>query len=494
MGLMRFLVPRRQRLADDAVQRAYASGMDDIPWQSRTQWTDDGLAIRRAEHDSGCFHIPWHVDGWGEVLLSTATLMERDATYHLTVELARGTLNRLQNQIAAWQAMGFVVGDLIFRQVAAAREHLARAVTQQANPAAADAEAQLTVERALAGIAALARDYCELSLAQKKQVVKAPTLLGINLGTAAAPDGVLAPLPGTFNAASVPLAWREVEQIEGKRDWTLSDRQIEWCRANGMKVCGGPLVQLDRCATPDWLYLWEGDDDNLMAFVSDYVRAAVNRYRGRVHVWQCAARLNAAEVFSLSEEQRLRMAVLAIEAIRQADPRAPLVLMIDQPWAEFMSETEFDLSPLHFADALVRADIGLSGIGLELNLGYWPGGSSLCDPLELGRLVDRWSLLGLPLLVMLTLPSASTADPAARSGSPALPYGPDGKATPESQCRWVERLVPMLLAKQRVQAVFWNHLSDAAPHDFPHSGLFDAAGAAKPALAALHAMRAQYVD
>ena len=94
-----------------------------------------------------------------------------------------------------------------------------------------------------------------------------------------------------------------------------------------------------------------------------------------MHVWQCAARLNTQEVFSLSEEQRLRLAVLAIEVTRQADPRAPVVLMLDQPWAEFMSENECDLSPLHFADALVRAEIGLSGIGLEINLGYWPGGS-----------------------------------------------------------------------------------------------------------------------
>ena len=58
MGLMRFLVPRREHLAADAIDRAYCSGMDDIPWQTRVQWTDEGLAVRRTEHDSGCFHIP----------------------------------------------------------------------------------------------------------------------------------------------------------------------------------------------------------------------------------------------------------------------------------------------------------------------------------------------------------------------------------------------------------------------------------------------------
>ena len=188
------------------------------------------------------------------------------------------------------------------------------------------------------------------------------------------------------------------------------------------------------------------------------------------------------------------MAVLAIEVTRQTDPRTPIVLMVDQPWAEFMSETECDLSPLHFADALVRADLGLAGIGLELNLGYWPGGSQLRDPLEVGRLVDRWSLLGLPLLVMLTLPSSAAADPLARSEARPAGYGPQGESTPESQLRWVNELAPMLLAKQRVQAIFWNQASDAAPHDFAHGGLFDAAGTAKPALAALGRLRQQYLD
>ena len=290
----------------------------------------------------------------------------------------------------------------------------------------------------------------------------------------------------------MPLAWAEVERQEGQRDWSLSDRQIDWCRSKGLKVCAGPLVQLDRLATPDWLYLWEGDDEHLTSFVANYMREAVTRYRGKVHVWQCAARLNTSEVFSLSEEQRLRLAVLAIEVTRQADPRAPVVLMLDQPWAEFMSENECDLSPLHFADALVRAEIGLSGIGLEINLGYWPGGSSLRDVLEFGRLLDRWSLLGLPLLVMLTLPSSSRSDPLARATSRAMNYAA-GEPTPDSQRQWIEQFVPMLLAKQPVQAIIWNQLSDAVPHDFPHGGLLDAAGQAKPALEAFRNLRQQYV-
>jgi hypothetical protein len=340
----------------------------------------------------------------------------------------------------------------------------------------------------------LSVDYAQQSLALQKQLeLTTNTLLGVNLGTSDVDGSLGHQLATTFNSAIVPLCWREVEQHQGARDWSLSDRQVEWCRSAGLKICGGPLLQLDRSATPDWLYLWEGDFENLLTFVASYVQATVTRYRGKVHLWQCASRLNVDNVFSLTEEQRLRLAVLAIEATHQADPRAPIILTIDQPCAEFMSQSDCELSPLHFADALVRAEIGLSAIALELNIGYWPGGTSACDVLEFGRQIERWTMLGLPLLVLLTVPSKETTDPLARCKSQVVACGSDGRVSRESQRAWVECYLPMLLSKQPVQAILWNQLTDALPHDFAHGGLFDAQYRAKPALEVLRKLHLQYM-
>ena len=66
--------------------------------------------------------------------------------------------------------------------------------------------------------------------------------------------------------------------------------------------------------------------------------------------------------------------------------------------------------------------------------------------------------------------------------------------TPESQRDWIERHVPLLLAKNAVQVVLWNQLSDAAPHHYPHGGLFDADDKPKPALDALQKIRQKYLD
>src|SRR5207237_1387875 len=95
MGLTRFLVPRREFLPPEAAERAYLSGLDDIPWRTRVTATDDGLVAERAEHESGSFHVLWRVGNRGLYVLATATLMEREAAYNLPVELARGTINRL---------------------------------------------------------------------------------------------------------------------------------------------------------------------------------------------------------------------------------------------------------------------------------------------------------------------------------------------------------------------------------------------------------------
>jgi hypothetical protein len=225
----------------------------------------------------------------------------------------------------------------------------------------------------------------------------------------------------------------------------------------------------------------------------DHVRKVVERFRGKVHLWQVAARMTHGHALGLSEEGRLQVTAKAVTTVRELDPTTPIVVTFDQPWAEYLASEQLDLAPLHFADALVRADLGLSGIGLEINVGYHPGGSFPRGPLAISRLIDNWSLLELPLLVAITLPSSAADDPQANGRVEVLSGEPDDVSL-DSQREWVERNVPLLLAKSAVQVVLWNQLSDAAPHHYPHGGLFDAENNPKPALEALHAIRQKFLE
>ena len=109
MGLIRFLVPPPSDISANAHERAFATGIDQVPWRCEVRRQGDEIQIVRSVNDSGNFHIPWEVDGYGELMIGTATLREREKPYHLQVELARGKLNQVRNQIAEWQSIGLAV-------------------------------------------------------------------------------------------------------------------------------------------------------------------------------------------------------------------------------------------------------------------------------------------------------------------------------------------------------------------------------------------------
>ena len=493
MGVMHFLVPRRDRVGADAAQRAYFAGIDEVPWLARIHWNDTGLTVQRTEFDSGNFFIPYVVDGRGELMLSTASLMERAQPYHLHVELARGTLNRLRNQLAAFRATGAAVPERLTELLHQAHQQFAEAVTRRDDPDEAARLADITLQTTLTAIDVLSAAYVQHSLSVRRSATgKLTTLLGVNLGSAR-PSGALATqLSTTFNTVQVPFSWRDIEAREGHRDFSLSDAQIDWARGAGFKICGGPLLSMDKSSLPDWMYLFGEDDvDGFRQCVAEHIQSVVAKYRGKVHLWICSAGLNLENDFDHPEEERLRLAVLTIEAIRRQDPRSPIVITVEQPWAAFMGHKEYDLSPLHFADALVRAELGLAGVGLHVNVGYTPVGSEPRDPLEFGRQMDRYSSLGLPLLVSLTVPSGSTPDAKARTKSQVIQYAPGDHLSPATQRSWGEQILPMLLAKQPVQGILWNQLLDSQPHPLPHGGLYDEQDQPKPMVELLTELRRQ---
>ena len=94
MGQMRFYAPTPKKLLPHAVELAYVAGLEAIPWYSRNSLADDVLTIDRVVSESGNLYIPWSIPGIGDRVLSTCTLMERDAPYCLATELAHCDIKR----------------------------------------------------------------------------------------------------------------------------------------------------------------------------------------------------------------------------------------------------------------------------------------------------------------------------------------------------------------------------------------------------------------
>ncbi|MFV2067038.1 MAG: endo-1,4-beta-xylanase, partial [Pirellulales bacterium] len=325
-----------------------------------------------------------------------------------------------------------------------------------------------------------------------------PTLLGSDMGEARPSSPIMAQLADTFHVAKVSAKWRQIEPREGHCDWSAMDAQVEACRQHGLRICVGPLLPAGTTSLPDWLIAWEGDFEDLMATVLRQVESAVTRYRGQVQLWHVASRINLAGALSLTPQQRLEMVIRAVEVTGRLDPQTAKIVSFDQIWGEAKDHQGEEIEPLQLADAFVRANLGLGGFGLELNIGYYPGGTSQRDMLAFSRQLDMWSLLGLPLLITLVVPSSSADDPQAvadRHGEPPrVCFGADRELpSPASQQAWIARYIPLMLAKNGIQLIVWNQLDDRQPHGFPHGGLVDSTGRVKLALATLSDIRKEYL-
>ena len=391
MGVIRFQVPHPHRIDDDALERAYMAGLDGVPWRCQTTLAGDCLVLSREVDESGNFYIPWTVNGYGELILATGSLMERGRPYQLGIELARGTINRIRNQLAAWQFAGLEVSDEIQQATGAAVSLLSKAVTKSIRPASALERADEATRSALHAIDLLVSQYTQQAIQLRhQQLAKLQTVFGVNLGRGPVSENRSNDLLAAFNSAVVPIVWSDVEATAGEFVWCHYDQQIDWCYRRAMRVIGGPLISLDAGGLPDWLALWEDDFEGLQSYTLQYVDAVIKRFHGKVALWNCAARMNSVTAIPMTEELRLRLTARVIEHVRKLEERTPVIVTFDQPWGEYVARTSLELTPLHFADTLARADLGLSGFGLEINLGYWPGGTGARDLLEISRQLDRW--------------------------------------------------------------------------------------------------------
>ena len=219
MGLMRFSMPEGKLLSEQHAQWAYFVGIDGNPWRSQTRLVTGGLHIERDTRDSGSLNIPWSVEGHGLVTLATATLCERERPYLLPVELARGTLNRIRNQLADWETAGLETPEPITAKLFAAQASFARAATSQDDPIVASDFAEACLRVAMDVIDEASTAFVEQSLKiRHRQMPKLATLFGVDLGSKSLDAATAEAVVKGFNTGQVPFCWRTVESRQGEFD------------------------------------------------------------------------------------------------------------------------------------------------------------------------------------------------------------------------------------------------------------------------------------
>jgi hypothetical protein len=486
MGVMRFFVYPPEMLDGwPEVFDAYLSGADGRVFSTQIDVAGNVVSCRRTSSESGRLHVAWPVEGFGRPVTSTASLPEREEPYLLPLELARGKISQLRDQVSAWEVGGMVIPPSFDAPFQAAQRKFREAVALQGQPAQTVEPVRQSLARAFEAAEMAVSAYAGQRLsARRKRSPQPAAATGCALGQYLPDESATAVFRESFAAAVIPVEWKHIETSAGETNWDLADAQLEWALANRLFVSGGPLLDLSADGMPAWVGSWGGDLPNLQSLVCDYVETAVGRYAGRIRTWNVCTRGNTGGAFGLSEESRLWLVARALEVVRQVDEEVQVMIRVGQPWGEYQARGAHRLAPLQFVDALLRAGIGLSAVDLEIAVGFRPYGSAPRDLLELSRLLDLWSLLGIPIYITLACPSESRADDLQASHGIEIEPNRWKEAWNEAaQVDWIDGVLPVLMAKQPVVGIFWKQLADSVPHEFPHAGLIRPDGTPKPALA-----------
>jgi hypothetical protein len=453
----------------------------------------DRMSVRREVDESGFLLAPWDVGEFGRLMGSTGTLIERSDAYPLPLELARGKVNQLRAQAAEWQGCGLQIPEPLAENIHAASVAFGRAVSHESPEQSR--LAQTALELAYGAARDLVGHYMEeMFQARLRRQNPLDTAWGCRL-TGHGLDGTDRRLLASFcNAVGLSFAWKEIEPAEGEFHWDAYDALLQWAQSTGLRVTAGPLIDFSPSQLPDWLWLWRGDLSNIASLACDYVSTVLRRYGDRIRCWQLSAASNLAAVLGLGEEELLWLTARLVETARQVDAKLELIVGIAQPWGEYMAKDDRTHSPFIFADTLIRAGLNLAALDLEIVMGVSPRGTYCRDLLEVSRLTDLYSLLGVPLRITLGCPSSSQRDPLAEQELAVnAGYWSKGWDT-AAQTEWTSACASLVLCKPYVQGMHWTHWSDSLPHQFPMCGLVDGSRRPKPALAKLENIRRRYLE
>src|SRR5438105_10791743 len=132
MGIVSFLLPPnlKPEQVRELERACMAGGQDNMPWPSEVHVDRDRLTLRRSVDESGLLVTPWRIEGLGQLMGTSATLMERVEPYVLPVELARGKVNQLRCQAADWRAGGLDIPAALDDAITTASQAFGRTVTQ----------------------------------------------------------------------------------------------------------------------------------------------------------------------------------------------------------------------------------------------------------------------------------------------------------------------------------------------------------------------------
>ncbi len=227
MGI-RLCCPPTDQLAKSLAERVIVTDYEGSLWPCQTRWGADNDLLVQIETDESCYvSVPWCMADGSERMLSTATLVQGETRYVLMLELARGTLHRVLNEVATWEQSGNTLPQELQAIRSEALKAFSRAATlqhrQPAGREAAESALHVAIRWQHDVSQFIARQLlASLSLTKRS----AEPLFGLVMPTRWNEATDEQRFKGAFDSAVVPCCWRDTEREPGELDFSTTDRQL----------------------------------------------------------------------------------------------------------------------------------------------------------------------------------------------------------------------------------------------------------------------------
>ena len=436
------------------------------------RWADDGAKA---------VSLRWDAGRAGACSLRTCLLAQRSEPYLLCVELARHRIGTFAFKAEEWQMSSRLDATHPAMQCWERARSLFTNAMVISDPAKAQQFAQRSLSLAIEATERLAMAYAEAQLKIRFATKPLPsTALGTRVPLMEVDDAARSVVLKDMPLITVPLSWSALCDEQGQYDWSGPDAWIGWAIDHGCRVLTGPLLDLSPGGVPPWVRHRLDAGVSLDDVAWDHVHAVVNRYGPHVGMWCVGTGLNSNAEVDLSTDEMVNLVRSTALCIREGGRGRRVVVEIDQPWSEHLCDGPSGIDPLQFVDHVQQRGVRLDAVGLRIRMGDGHSGRSVRDLMEISRMVDRYFLLDVPILISrLGVPDQAELDGGRWR---------ERDWNPETQAKWAARAVLLLIAKRHVQSVIWTDLIDNPQTCPPGGGLMQADGTAKMVLNRLQSL------
>jgi hypothetical protein len=468
---------------------AYLIGNDDVPQRADISFAKGVIRCDKRVPGPAGLVLPWHVDGFGWLLLETSRVLDRDKPFLLSVELARGRLTRINLKIEDWGMLDHDDTRQAEEQLVKARKLLIQAL-QTDDPAEASAFADQSLAVALRVSEELTRIHADRFLARRKSTGGfGRRVFGCAISLEETSEEYRKRLVGAFDYVSLPMRWRDIEPQEQNFEWKWLDAWVEWLAKKRMPIKGGPLLSFSEGDVPDWLHIWEHDFETLRDLAFEHIRRVITRYNQYVQAWDVVSGIHAQSTFSFNFEPLMELTRMATAAAKQSAPRGLSVVNLVMPWGEYYAKNQRTIPPLLYAEMAVQSGLNFDAFGLEFSFCATAEAPPARDLFQISSLIDQFGKMGKS--IHLTAVQVPSRDFASGTGG-AMPSKAAGDGwTEQTQSKWLRRFIEIALSKPFVERISWRALSDRSGPDGHFGGLLREDFAPKPAYEELLKVRSE---